>query len=85
MDPMRLEGLRLIAHGLQFYGSASAAELMTRLIGFLSEKEAWDVIAEAERIGIIARDEMVFEPTNPKEQEWRFVEGFDLKRLEMLA
>ncbi len=85
MDPARFEGLKLIGHGLQFYGIVAAAEIMTKLMGFLSEEEAWDVIAEAERIGMIERAEMVFEAPEPKYQEWRLVNGFDLKRLGMLA
>ncbi len=85
MNPAKRDGLGVIASGLQFYGSASAAEIMTRLKGPLSEEEVWEVIAEAERIGMIERDEMVFEPATPIEQEWRFVKGFDVERLELLA
>ena len=85
MDPVRLDGLKLIWNGLHFYGDVQAAEIMTKLTESLSEKEAWDVIAEAERIGMIEHAEMVFEAQTPKEQEWRLVEGFDPKRLDMLA
>ncbi len=58
---------------------------MTRLVGKLTGEEAWDAIAAAERIGIIERTEMVFESTMPEGQEWRLVEGFDVKDLEMAA
>ena len=85
MNPAQREGMRLIANGLQYYGSASAAELMTRLKGSLSEKEAWEVIAESERIGMIEHDEMIVEPTTQREQEWRLVKGFDVEQLEIPA
>ncbi len=84
MDAHR-EGMRLIAQGLQYYGPVSAAEIMTRLIGLFSEKEAWDVIAEAEKIGMIERAEMIFEGAAPEEQEWRLVKGFDVEQLEIPA
>ena len=48
-------------------------------------EEAWGTIAAAERIGIIERIEMVFESTMPEGPEWRLVEGFDVKELEMAA
>ncbi len=83
MNTARREALRLIAYGLQFYGSVSGGELMTRLIGLLSEKEAWGIIAEAERMGMIEHAEMIFESSDPRAQEWRLVKGFNVERLEI--
>ena len=77
--------LQVVARGLEIFGPLPAAELITHLVGELTEKEAWDVIVEAERIGMIERDEMVFEPLTPSEQEWRLVKGFDVKKLEIPA
>ena len=85
MNPARQEGLFVVAKGLKIYGPLPAAELITHIVGALTEKEAWDVIAEAERIGMIERTEMVFRPATPEGQEWRLVEGFDVKKLEIPA
>ncbi len=85
MNPAKHNGLLVVARGLEIYGPLPAAELITHIVGKLTEKEAWDVIAEAERIGMIERDEMVFEPLTPFDQEWRLVEGFDVKKLEIPA
>ena len=85
MDTAQERGIRLIAHGLEFYGSASGAELMTRLIGLMSEGEAWKTIAEAERIGMIEPVEALVEPRTPEQVEWRLVKGYDTSRLEMRA
>ena len=85
MDPKRQDALLVIARGLSFYGPMPAAEFITHLVGDLTEEEAWDVVAEAGRIGMIERADMVFKATSPEGQEWRLVEGFDMKKLEMPA
>ena len=83
MNTARRESLRLIAYGLKFYETASAGELITRLIGLVSEKEAWDLIDEAKRIGMIERVDMVLEPPTRNEQEWRLIKSFNVERLEI--
>ncbi len=87
MDPKRQDAMRFIARGLGIYGSLPATELVTRIMGDLTggEEEAWDVVAEGERIGMIERVDMVFRAVMPNGQEWRLVEGFDMKKLEMPA
>ena len=85
MNPAKHDGLLVVARGLEIYGSLPAADLITYLVGELTEKEAWDVIAEAERIGMIEHADMVFESATPEGQEWRLVEGFDVKKLEIPA
>ncbi len=85
MNPARQEGLFVVAKGLKIYGPLPANELITHLVGALTEKEAWDVIAEAERIGMIERAEMVFKVTTPGGQKWRLVEGFDVEQIELPA
>ena len=82
---VRGEDLRFIARGLELYGTVPSAEFITRLMGPLSEKDAWDVIAEAERIGMIEHADMIIGAATPEEQEWRLVRGFDMKKLEMPA
>lgn len=85
MDPeARLYGLRLIANGLQYYRSAPSYELITRLVGLVpTERDAWDVINEAEKIGLIEEEEAV--TTTPLNKEWRLCKKFDLSRLEIPA
>ncbi len=85
MDPKRQDALLVIARGLSFYGPLPATELVTHIVGTLTEEEAWDVVAEAERIGMIERDEGIFGTTTREGQEWRLVEGFDIKKLEIPA
>ena len=85
MDPARQDALRVIARGLSIYGPLPATELVTHIVGKLTEEEAWDVVAEAERIGMIEHADMIFRAATPKGQEWRLVEGFDVERLELLA
>ncbi len=85
MNPAKHNGLLVVARGLEIYGSLPAAELITHIVGKLTEEEAWDVIAEAERIGMIERDETVFKALTPLNQEWRLVKGFDTKKLELPA
>ena len=83
MDTAQDRGIRLIAHGLRFYGPVPAAELLTRLVGLMSEGEAWETIAEAQRIGMIepvrtAMDNAVPGGVAPEQREWRLVRGYDL-------
>ncbi len=85
MNPARQEGLFVVAKGLKIYGSLPAAELITHIVGALTEEEAWDVIAEAERIGMIEHADMVFRPATPLGQKWRLVEGFDVEQIELPA
>ena len=85
MNPARQEGLFVVAKGLKIFGPLPATELITHLVGALTEKEAWDVIAEAEKIGMIERTEMVFKAATPEGQEWRLVEGFDVEQIELPA
>ena len=81
MNPARQDGLLVIARGLEIYGSLPAAELITHIVGDLTEEEAWDVLAEAERIGMIERAERLLESATRAGREWRLVEGFDVKKL----
>ena len=83
MKAPHYDDLRLIAHGLRFYGKASSAELINRLIGSLSRKESWEVIAEAERIGMIEPAGPFVENMPPEVKMWRLVEGYDLGWLDM--
>ncbi len=87
MNPERQDAMRFIARGLGIYGPLPATELVTRIMGDLTggEEEAWDVVAEAGRIGMIEHADMVFKAATPKGQKWRLVEGFDMKKLEMPA
>ncbi len=85
MNPAWRDDLRLIANILQYCGSAPLEELITRIVGSLSEKEAWDVIAEAKRIGMIEPVETPMEPIIPEGREWRLVRGFDMTQLGMPA
>ena len=85
MDLARQDALRVIARGLSIYGPLPATELVTHIVGDLTEEEAWDVVAEAGRIGMIEHADMVFKAATPKGQKWRLVEGFDMKKLEMPA
>ena len=85
MNPEKHDGLLVIARGLEIYGPLPAADLITHIVGDLTEKEAWDVLAEAERIGMIERAKMVFESPTPEAKEWRLVKGFDVKKLELPA
>ncbi len=85
MNPAWRDDLRLIANILQYCGSAPSAEIITRIVGSLSEKEAWDVIAEAKRIGMIEPVEVPVEPTIHEGMEWRLVRGFDMTQLEIHA
>ena len=85
MDPERQDALRVIARGLSIYGPLPAAELISHTVGKLTKKEVLDVIAEAERIGMIERADMVFKATTPEGQEWRLVEGFDVEQIELPA
>ncbi len=85
MDPERQDALRVIARGLSIYGPLPAAELISHTVGKLTKKEVLDVIAEAERIGMIERVDMVFRATTPEGQEWRLVEGFDVEQLKVPA
>ena len=85
MNPERQDGLLVIARGLKIYGPLPATDLITHIVGDLTEEEAWDVLAEAERIGMIERAAMVFESPTREAREWRLVEGFDMKKLELPA
>ncbi len=85
MNPAKHNGLLVIARGLKIYGPLPAADLITHIVGKLTEEEAWDVLAEAERIGMIERAAMVFESPTREAREWRLVEGFDMKKLELPA
>ncbi len=85
MNAAQQRGMLVIVRGLRLYGSVPSAEIITRLIGPLSEKEIWDLIAEAEKIGVIEHADMVVEAITPREQEWRLVKGFDVKQLEIAA
>ncbi len=85
MNAAQQKGMLDIVRGLRLYGSVPSAEIITRLIGPLSEKEIWDLIAEAEKIGVIERAEMIVEAITPREQEWRLVEGFNEEQLEISA
>ena len=71
--------------GDRIHDSLPAALLITYIVGRLTREEAWDVLAEAERIGMIERAETVFEPFTREGQEWRLVKGFDVKQLEIAA
>lgn len=86
MDPeAKLYGLRLIANGLQYYRSAPSYELITRLVGLVpTERDAWEVINEAEKIGLIEEEEAAV-TTTPLNKEWRLCKKFDLSRLEIPA
>jgi len=84
MDEARREGLRIIANGLRFYGSAPSYERARRLMGVLSELDAWETIDEAERIGLIEPDEMPVSPTRLSKR-WRLAKGFDMARLGIRA
>ena len=85
MNTARQDGLLVIERGLRLYGPLPAALLITYIVGRLTREEAWDVFAEAERIGMIERDEGIFGTTTRGGQEWRLVEGFDVKKLEISA
>ncbi len=85
MNTARQDGLLVIERGLRLYGPLPAAELITYIVGRLTMEEAWDVFAEAERIGMIERDEGIFGTTTREGQEWRLVKGFDVKQLEIAA
>ncbi len=85
MNTARQDGLLFIERGLRIHDSLPAALLITYIVGRLTREEAWDVLAEAERIGMIERDEGIFGTTTREGQEWRLVEGFDTKKLEISA
>jgi len=86
LDPeAKLDGLRLIANGLLYYKSAPSYELMNRLVAMApSEREAWEVINEAERIGLI-EEETAAVTTTALNKEWRLCKEFDLRRLGLPA
>lgn len=84
MDPeARLDGLRLIASGLQHYRSAPSYEIISKLVGIApSEREALQVINEAERIGLIEEEEAArAAATTPLSKEWRLCKKFDLRKI----
>ena len=85
MNAPQRDGLRLIAHGLQYYRSVSSGELMARLVGPLSREEAWDVIAEAQKMGMIEPIDTPARPIARHEQKWSLVRGFDASVLETPA
>ena len=81
MDASMRDGLRLIARGLQVYGTVHSSEFVTRLLGERTGKEALDVVAEAERIGMIEPDGEIFEARALEQKRWRLVKGFDVEAL----
>lgn len=77
---MRL-GLLSIADGMRHSGFASSREIAKRLAGLVGSNEnALLVVAEAERIGLIAPEPFPEDPAS-LDRTWRLVAGFDIGRL----
>lgn len=74
-------GLLAIASGMEHSGFASTREIAKRIAGQVGSREnALLVVAEAERVGLIAPEPFPEDPESP-DRTWRLVAGFDASRL----
>lgn len=83
MTPQEMRrGLLTIAGGMRHSGLASTREIAKRLAGLVgSEENALRVVAEAERVGLIAPEPFPEDPASP-DRMWRLVAGLGAGRLE---
>jgi len=81
----RARAMRFLLNGMRHSQSAPARELITRFTSLLgSEEAAQEAIEEAERIGLLVRDDLISNPT-PLEREWRLSKTFDSRQFEVPA